>query len=88
MLDEIGADELESNLKYFNVEDASTRTWGDRSPTILLFRKGSPYPYALYKYRNASSSWSGVCFAHETEMGRYICHSLEADGWSYDDEGW
>ena len=70
------------NLKYFKGDGPNGKCISNTC-YIILHRKG--YNYQISADRNYSSSTGRVkeCWACGTEMGRNICHSLEADGWIY-----
>ncbi len=69
----------ESNYFQYYVPQCSSGGCG-----ISIFRIPN-YEYAL-EYREDSDCKR--CFTFNTDMGRYICKSIENQGWEYKDEGY
>lgn len=74
---------LNYETKHFEYVDMDITPAGGSIVTIASKKYG--YNFALYK-GDASASWQLRCITQEEDMGRYICKSVENQGWEYFDE--
>lgn len=86
---ELHASDIEqvSSLKYFSRSFDLCTTQPTFFCRILFTRKGEKYQLSAQKGEGGASTsqWTKKCWTCKTEIGRNICHSLEADGWTYKD---
>jgi len=50
---------------------------------VSVEEKNDTYEFISTK---TPSGWSNQCYTQETDMGKYICKSLEGQGWEYHDQ--
>ncbi len=73
---------LHYETKHFEYVDMNISPTG--SSRVTIDPKKAHYTFYLYK-ESASASWLLRCITQETDMGRYICKSVESQGWEYFD---
>ncbi len=81
---------IETNLgeqngvnKYFEYDSVACNGLG---PMAEIYRIPSyDYTLVLDGRHDADTHWN-TCWTQETDLGRYICKSLESQGWRYQDE--
>ena len=86
-LSDLGSDINVANSKYFYAEDGSN-TGGFCASSmcrIILGRKGNKYQLNAEKFPSNPSVWVKKCWTCSTDIGKKICRSLEADGWTYEE---
>ena len=73
--------------KYFYKEFDMCTTEPYNFCRILITRTGNKYQLSAQKGEDGASTsqWTKKCWTYQTAIGRNICHSLEADGWEYND---
>ena len=73
--------------KYFEIYKGSGCASNGRC-SAEIYRRTSPsssYSLVIDKTKD-NNEWQMACFTDTTDMGRYICKSLESQGWEYRDD--
>ena len=75
------------NLKYFEGEGPNG-VCDTNGCYIVIHRNGNKYQLSSEKFSSNPSVWVRKCWTYSTDIGQKICHSLEADGWEYQDSSY
>ena len=73
--------------KYFELYSGCNCVAGKKSSSCsceVYRRPGDDYAFYINK-KNGDANWTQKCWTNETDIGRYICKSLESHGWDYTD---
>ena len=61
---------------------------GPGCSSVGCFAEISPIPSYAYTLVMDSDRSENTCWTQDTDLGRYICKSIEKQGWAYMDEGY